>query len=104
MTPKLCQICGCERCIIPKDINIDLNIFRTRLVKHFQHMYVVRHIHNSLCITTSASQYKYIVFPDGGCLHDTIKYEAHCITCLTIKPDNMINIKCDLGFCDECTE
>ena len=37
MTPKLHQSCGCELCIIPKDMNIDLNIFITRLVTYLQH-------------------------------------------------------------------
>ena len=44
------------------------------------------------------------MFPDGECLHATIKYAAQCITCIHIKPRNMIHIKCDLGFCDECPE
>ena len=38
------------------------------------------------------------MFPDGGCLHNTIKNAAQCITCLPIKPNNIINIKCDLFF------
>ena len=36
MTPKLRQICRCELCIIPKDIHIDLNIFRTILVTEYR--------------------------------------------------------------------
>ena len=32
MPPKLRQICGCEICIIPKDMQIDLHIFRTIIV------------------------------------------------------------------------
>ena len=35
MYPKLRQICGCELCIIPKDIQIGLNIFITILVIYF---------------------------------------------------------------------
>ena len=35
---------------------------------------------------------------------DTIKDATNCITCLPITPKNMIHIKCDLGFGDECTE
>ena len=65
MTPKLCQICGCEICIIPKDININLNIFRTRVVTDLQQKYVVRHIHNSLFNTKSAAHYKDKVFPEA---------------------------------------
>ena len=39
------------------------------------------------------------MFPDGEYLHATIKDTDQCIiTCLPIKPNNMINIKCDLGF------
>ena len=30
ITPRLRQICGCELCMIPKGINIDLNIFRKK--------------------------------------------------------------------------
>ena len=34
MTPKLLQIYGCKICIIPKDTQMDLNRFRTRLVTY----------------------------------------------------------------------
>ena len=44
------------------------------------------------------------MFPDGEFLHDTIKDAAQCITYLPIKPNNMININCDLCFCYECPE
>ena len=43
MTPKLCQICRHELCIILKDIQISLNIFITRLVSYLQHKYAERH-------------------------------------------------------------
>ena len=33
-TPKLSHICGCEICIIPKDMQIYLNRFITRLVTY----------------------------------------------------------------------
>ena len=59
MPPKLCHICGYELCIIPKDMNIDLNIFRTIPVAYLQHIYVGRHTCNSLFITTSSVHYKY---------------------------------------------
>ena len=62
MTPKLRDICGCELCIIPKDMQIYLNIFRTRRVIYLQQKYVVRHKHNSLFSTTSNAHYKDIVF------------------------------------------
>ena len=65
MTPKLRQICGCEICIITKDMNIDLNIYRTRLVINLKHKYVVIHTHNNLFSTKSSANYKYKVFPDG---------------------------------------
>ena len=74
ITPKLRQICGCEVCIIPKDIHIDLNIFRTILVTYLQQKSVGSHTHNILFSTTSAAHYKYEVFPYGECLHATIKY------------------------------
>ena len=53
MTPKLRQICGCELCIITKNMNNDLNISRTRPVKDFQQKYVGRHTGKILFITTS---------------------------------------------------
>ena len=31
------------------------------------------------------------------------KHAAHTITCTPIKPDNIINMKCDLGFCEKFT-
>ena len=43
ITPKLRQICGCVICIITKDMHIDLNIFRTRLVTYLQQNSVGRH-------------------------------------------------------------
>ena len=36
MTPKLHQICGCELCIITKDMHIGLNRFRKRLLTYLQ--------------------------------------------------------------------
>ena len=41
------------------------------------------------------------MFPYREYLHATIKYLSQRITCITIKPENMINMKCALGFCDE---
>ena len=104
MTPKTCHIFGYDICIIPKDMQIDLNRFRTRLVIYLQHKSVGRHTCTSAFSNTSAKNYKKKVFPDGEFLHDTIKDTAQCISCTNIKPNNMIHIKCDLGFCDECTE
>ena len=34
MTTRLCQICGYELCIIPKDMQIDFNRFRTNIVSY----------------------------------------------------------------------
>ena len=31
LTTKLCQICGCELCIIPKDMQIDLDLVQTKM-------------------------------------------------------------------------
>ena len=73
---KLRHICGCEICIIPKDIQIDLNRFRTRLLTDLQNNYVGRHTHNILFSTTTAAHNKEKVFPDGEYLPDTIKYSA----------------------------
>ena len=55
MTPKLHHIFGCDICIIPKEMQIDLNIFRTIHVTYLQQDYVGRHIHNSLFSTTSSA-------------------------------------------------
>ena len=104
MATKLRQICECELCIITKDMQIDLNRFRTRLVTYLQKKYVGIHTCNSLFITKSDAHYKEKVFPDGEFLYAAIKYEAQCITCLSIKTNNMVNIKCALGFCDECPD
>ena len=76
MTPKLLQICGCEIFIIPKDMWIDLNIFRERLVTDLQHNSIRRHTRNSLFSTTSVACYKDNMFPDGECLHAIIKYDT----------------------------
>ena len=98
MIPKLHQIFGCEFCIIPKDVRIYLNRFITKLVTCLQKKSVDRHTHNILFITTSDAHYKVIVFPYGECLHATIKGADKCITCIEIKPNNIIHIKFDLGF------
>ena len=83
---------------------IDLNRFRTRLVTYLLYNYFVRLTLNSLFSTTSAANQKYKLFSDGEFLHDTINDVAQCITCLTNKPNNVINIKCDLGVYDEFPE
>ena len=85
-------------------MNINLNIFRTILVTDLQHNSVRIHTHNSLFIAKISLNYKYKVFPDGECLHATIRDASQFITRITIKLNNMIHIKCDLGSCDECTE
>ena len=72
MTPKLHHIYICELCIIPKDMQIDFNIFRRRLVTYLQQIIFGRHTCNSLFSTKSASHYKDRVFPDGGGLLPTI--------------------------------
>ena len=41
------------------------------------------------------------MFPDGECLHATIKYSDKTITCTNIKPNNIIHMKCNLGFSDK---
>ena len=53
MNPKLRQIYRFEIWIIPKDMQIDLNIFITRLVTDLQHKYVGSHKNNSAYSTTS---------------------------------------------------
>ena len=85
-------------------MNIYLNIFRKIIVADLQQKYVGRHTRTSLYSTKSDLYYNNKVFVDGECLHDTIKKSAQFITCLPTKQNNMIYIKCDLGFCDECTE
>ena len=104
MTTILRQICEYELCIITKDMNIDLNRLRTRLVTYLQQKSVGRNTHKFLSSNTSAAHYKDKVFQYGECLYATIKYAARYIACNNIKPKNMIYIKCGLGFCDECTD
>ena len=76
MTPRLCQICACDLCIITKDMHIDLNRFRRSFVIDLQQKSVVRHTYNSLFSTKTFIYYKDKLFPDGECLHVAIKYEA----------------------------
>ena len=104
MTPELRHICGCEILIIPKDMYIDLNILRIKLITDFQHASLGRHTCNRSFSTTSTEDYKSIVFPDGECSHATIKDDAQCIYFIPIKPKNIINIKGDLNSCDECPD
>ena len=59
---------------------------------------------NSLFSTKSDAHYKDKVFPDAECLHATTNDAAQQITCLNIKPKNMISINFDLDFCDERPE
>ena len=83
---------------------MDWTISRTRLVTDLQHKYAGRHTQNSVFITKSAEHYKDIVFTYGNWLHATIKDADQCITCLLMKPNNMIHIKYALGFCGACPE
>ena len=76
MTPILRQICGCELCIITKDIHIDLNRFRTNIVSDLQQESFGTHEHKISYINTSDSHYNSKVFLDGECLHASIKYIA----------------------------
>ena len=92
MNPKLRQICGCEICVIPKDMQIELNGFRKIPVKYLPQKSVGRNTCKSLFSTTSAASYKDIVFPYGECLHATIKDADHRINCIPNKPNNMIHI------------
>ena len=62
ITPRLRQICGCELFIITKDMQIDLNIFRTRLVTDLHYKSVGIHKHNSLFSIKSAAHYNDKVF------------------------------------------
>ena len=75
-----------------------------RIVTDLQYKYFGRDTRNSLISTTSAANDKHAVFPVVECLHDTIKDVAQCITCIPIKPNDIIHIKCDLFFCDEYPE
>ena len=85
-------------------MQIDLNIFRTKLVTDLQHNYVRRQTHNSAFSSKISAHYKEKVFPDGECLNATIKDTAQCISCTPINLNNIIPMKCDLWFCDGCTK
>ena len=65
MNPILRQICGCEIFIISKDIQIDLNIFKTNIVLDLQQKSVGRNTRISLFSTTSAAHYKDKMFSGG---------------------------------------
>ena len=45
MTPRLCQIFGCDIFIIPKDMWIDLNIFRTNPVYYIYNISLMGYSH-----------------------------------------------------------
>ena len=53
INPKSIHICGCELCIIPKDMQTILNKPRTRNVTYLKHSYVGRHTHTRLFSTIS---------------------------------------------------
>ena len=55
---------------------------------------------NSLFITTRDALNKNRLFSGGEILHATDKDAAQCISCIPIKPKDMIRIKCDMFFCD----
>ena len=80
------------------DIQIYFKRLKARLVIYLQQNYVGRHTRNSLFITKIDAHYKDKVFPYGEFLHARVKYVAQYITCLPIKPNIMIHIKCDLVF------
>ena len=42
------------------------------------------------------------MFTDSECLHAFIKDAAQSITCTPIKPNNIIHMNNDFGFCNEC--
>ena len=54
-TPRLHQICGYEICIIHKDIQIDWNRLRTKLLTYLQHKSVGIHTWKSVYSNTIAS-------------------------------------------------
>ena len=56
---------------------------------------------NILSSNKNYDHYKDKVFPVGECLHAKIKDAAHCITFIPIKPNNIVHIKCAMGFCAE---
>ena len=80
ITSRLRQICGCDIYIIPKYIQIDLNIIISNLATNLQQKYIGRHTCNSVFSTKSDAHYKEEVFPDVDFLHAAIKYAAHCIS------------------------
>ena len=95
--------CRCKICIIPKDIHIYLNIFKTNIVLYLPKN-KWRHTCNSAYSTKSAAHNKEKLFPDGEFLHAYIKDSSQCISCTLIKPNNFIHMKFALGFFDECTK
>ena len=93
MTPILRHIYGCGIWIITKDIQINFNISRKKIVTILQQKSFGIHTCNSAYINTSAAHYKKKVFPDGDCLHATFKYVYHFISYNPTKPKNIICIE-----------
>ena len=85
-------------------MQIDLNIFRTRLVIDLQHNSFGRRTKNILFSAKSDAHSKDKAFPQGEFLLAAIKYAAHCINFIPIKQKNTIHTKCALIFCDACSE
>ena len=57
MTPQICQIGGCDICIIIKGTHIDLKGYRKKLVADLQQKSFGRHTRNSVFSNTSAAHY-----------------------------------------------
>ena len=85
MNPILRQVCGFENFIITKDMQINLNTFRTKLVSYLQQYSVGRKTQNSVYSTISDVNYKEKVFPYGEFLHATIRDAAQFITCTPVR-------------------
>ena len=83
-------------------MHIYLNTFIKNIVRYLQQKYVGRHKRNSAYSTTSDAHYKDKIFPYGVYLHATIKVADQTITCTSTKPNNIIQMKFSLDFCDEC--
>ena len=73
-------------------MNIDLNIFRTKIVSDPQQKSVGRDTYSSTFSTTSVAHQKGKVFTYGECLHANIRDSDHPITCNPIKPNNIIHM------------
>ena len=104
MTPRLREICGCEKCIIPKALHKVLLKFRTNHLKHLQTLVEQSRTRNQQQIQQRLTMYQNQAFPNDEPLHATLKQAAAVICCPAPNDKNIIKMHCALRFCDNCPQ